>query len=130
MSLLCISTCLGLPLLCSSELRTYISSQPGLHGKAVPSRLLLTKEPGLVSATSNNVLKKGPELEDTKKYVKKEENKREDQADTQLEGTRILRKAPLASLKAPITAESPMSRFSSSKLSAASSREKRTDAGS
>ena len=58
MSLLRISTCLGLPLLCSSELCAYISSQPGLLSKAVPFRLFLTKKPGLVSATSNNVLKK------------------------------------------------------------------------
>ena len=66
MSLLRVPTCLGLPLLCSTELRAYISSQPSLLGKVVPFRLLLMKEPGLVSAMSNNVLKKGPELEDTK----------------------------------------------------------------
>ena len=75
MSLLHISMRLGLPLLCSNELRAYISSQPGLLGKAVPFRLLQMKEPGLVSAMSNNVLKKGPELEDTKKYVKKTSEK-------------------------------------------------------
>ena len=132
MSLLRVSTRLGLPLLGGSKLRAHISSQPGLLGKAVPFRLLLTKEPGLVPATSNNILKRGPKSEDTKtqKCVKKEENKREDQADTWLEGTRISRKAPLASLRAPITAENPTSRFSRSKLSAASLSEKRTDAGS
>ena len=68
---------------------------------AVPFRLLLMKEPGLVLATSNNVLKKGPESEDTKKYVKKEENKREDQADTRLEGARISCKAPVALATVP-----------------------------
>ena len=130
MSLLCISTRLGLLLLCSSELRAYISSQPGLLGKAVPFRLLLMKELGLVSAMSNNVLKKGPESEDTKKYVKKEENKREDQADTQLEGVRISRKAPVASFKAFNAAENLMSRFSRSRLSAASSSENRANDGS
>ena len=88
------------------------------------------KEPGLVSATSNNVLKKGPELEDTKKYVKKEENKREDQADTRLEGARISRKAPVASFKAFNAAENLMSRFSRSRLSAASSSENRANDGS
>ena len=132
MSLLHISTRLGLPLLCSSELRAYISSQPSLLSKAVPFHLLLTKEPGLVLATSNNILKKEPESEDTKtqKYVKKEENKREDQADTRLEGARISRKAPLASFKAFNAAENPMSRFSRSRLSAASSSENRADDGS
>ena len=62
--------------------------------------------------------------------MKKEENEGEDQADTQLVGTRILRRAPLAWLKASITAENPMSRFSYSRLSVVSSSENRTDEGS
>ena len=71
MDLLRVPTRLGLPLLGGSELCAYISSQPGLLDKIVPFRLLLTKEPGLVSATSNNVLKKGPESEDTKNMCRK-----------------------------------------------------------
>ena len=132
MSLLRVPTCLGLPLLGGSKLHAHISSQPGLLGKAVPFHLLLMKEPGLVPATSNNILKRGPESEDTKtqKCVKKEENKREDQADTQQEGARISRKAPLASFKAFNAAENPMSRFSRSRLSAASSSENRANDGS
>ena len=132
MELLHVPTCLGLPLLGGGELRAHISSQPGLPDKAVPFCLLLTKESGLVPAMGNNILQRGPESEDmkTQKCVKKEENKQEDQADTRLEGMRISRKAPLASLRAPITIESPTSRFSRSKLSVASSSKKRTNAGS
>ena len=132
MSLLHVPMRLGLPLLGGSKLRAHISSQPGLLGKAVPFRLLLTKEPGLVPATSNNILKRGPESEDmkTQKCVKKEENKREDQANTWLEGARISHKAPLASFKAFNAAKNSMSRFSYSRLSAASSSENRANVGS
>jgi len=132
MSLLHVPMCLGLPLLGGSELRAHISSQPGLLGKAVPFRLLLMKEPGLVPSMSNNILKGGPKLEDTKtqKYVKKEENKREDQADIRLEGVWISHKALVASFKAFNAAENPMSRFSHSRLSVASSSENRADDGS
>ena len=62
--------------------------------------------------------------------MKKEDNKREDQADTRLEGVRISRKAPLASFKAFNAAENPVYRFSCSRLSAASSSENRADDGS
>ena len=84
MELLRIPMHLSFPLLGGSKLCAHISSQPGLLGKAIPLHLLLMEELGLVLATSNNILKKGPESEDTKthKCVKKEENKREDQADT------------------------------------------------
>ena len=66
----------------------------------------------------------------TQKYVKKEENEGEDQADTRPVGTRISCRTPLGWLKASIIAENPMSRFSRSMLSAASSSEKRVDVGS
>jgi len=84
MDLLRVLARLGLPLLGGSQLRSHISSQPGLLGEAVPFHLLLMEEPGFVPAMSNNTLKRGPESKNTKtwKCVKKEENKGEDQADT------------------------------------------------
>ena len=62
--------------------------------------------------------------------MKKEESEGEDQADTRPVGTMTLRRTHLAWLKASIIAENPMSRFSSSMLSAASLSEKRADIGS
>ena len=64
------------------------------------------------------------------KYVKKEESEGEDQADTRLVGMMMSCRMPLAWLKASIIAENPMSRFSHSMLSEASSSEKITDVGS
>ena len=62
--------------------------------------------------------------------MKKDESEREDQADTRPVGMMTLRRTHLAWLKASIIAENPMSRFSSSMLSAASSSEKRVVVGS
>ena len=66
----------------------------------------------------------------TQKHVKKEESEGEDQADTRPVGMMTSHRRPLAWLKASIIAENPMSRFSRSMLSAASSSEKRADVGS
>ena len=81
MDLLCVPTCLGFPLLGGSKLGAHISTQPGLLGEAVPFNLLLTKELGFLPATGNKGLKRRP-VSKTRKYMKKEESKREDQADT------------------------------------------------
>ena len=62
--------------------------------------------------------------------MKKKEGEREDLADTRPVGTMTSRRTPLAWLKASIIAENPMSRFSRSMLSTASSSEKRADVGS
>ena len=60
MDLLHVPTRLGLLLLGGSKLCAHISSQPGLLGKAVPLRLLLAEEPGFITATSNDTLKRRP----------------------------------------------------------------------
>ena len=51
-------TRLDLPLLGGSKLRTHISSQPGLLSKAIPFRLLFTKELGFAPIASNDNLKR------------------------------------------------------------------------
>jgi len=58
MDLLRVLTHLGLPLLGGSKLRSHTCSQPGLLRKAIPLRLLLTKESGFIPTTSNENLKK------------------------------------------------------------------------
>ena len=60
MDLLHVSTRLGFPLLGDSKLGVYISTQLGLLDVAVPFHLLLMKEPGLLSATSNEGQKRRP----------------------------------------------------------------------
>ena len=60
MGILRVLTCLGLPLLGGSKLRTHISSQVGLLGKAIPFCLLFTEELGFALTTSNNDLKRKP----------------------------------------------------------------------
>ena len=60
MDLIYILTRLGLLLLGNSKLRTHISSQLGLLGKAIPFHLLLMEEPGFLLATSNEGLKRRP----------------------------------------------------------------------
>ena len=58
MGLLYVLTRLGLPLLGGSKLRAHISSQLGLFGKAIPFRLLFTKELGFAPIASNDNLKR------------------------------------------------------------------------
>ena len=129
MDLLHVPARLGFLLLGGSKLGAHISTQPGLLGEAVPFHLLLMEEPGFLPATSNEGLKRRP-VSKTQKYMKKEESKREDQADTWLVGTMTSRWMPLAWFKASIIAENPTSRLSRSMLSVASSSEKRVDVGS
>ena len=66
MDLLRVPTRLGLSLLGDSKLRAHISSQSGLLGKAIPFRLLLVEEPGLVPTMSNEALKRRPASKNTK----------------------------------------------------------------
>ena len=68
-------TRVGLPLLGGSKLRAHVSSQPGLLGKVVPFRLLLTEELGLVPNTSNDTLKRRP-VSKTRKHKKHERKKK------------------------------------------------------
>ena len=106
MNLLCIPTRLGLPLLGGSKLRGHICSQPGLLGKAIPLRLLLTEESRFIPTTSNENLKKkkiGIRNTKTQKHAKKEEN----QANTWVVGTTISRRAPLAWSRASSMVEIP-----------------------
>ena len=76
MGLLRVLTRLGLPLLGGSELRTHISSQSGLLGKAIPFRFLFVEELGFAPTASNNDLKRRP-VSETQKYLEKEENEEE-----------------------------------------------------
>ena len=119
MGLLRVLMRLGLPLLGGSKLRTHMTSQPGLLGKAIPFRLLLVEELGFVPTVSNKDLERRPALRNTKtqKHLKKEENK-EERTDTWLVGTKISRRTPLAWSRAFIMVESLMSRLSRSMLSA------------
>ena len=95
MDLLRVPTRLGFPLLGDRKLGAHISVQPGLLGEAVPFHLLLMEEPGFLTSTSNKGLKRRP-VSKTQKYMKKEESKREDQADTRLVGMRTSCRMPLA----------------------------------
>ena len=95
MDLLHIQTLLSFPLLGGGKLGAQISAQPGLLGEVVPFHLLLMEEPGLFPATSNEGLKRRP-VSKIQKYMKKEEIKRKDQADTQPLGTMTSCRTPLS----------------------------------
>ena len=75
MDLLRIPTRLGFPLLGGSKLGAHVSAQPGLLCEAVPFHLLVTEEPGLLPATSNEGLKRRP-VSKIQKYMKKEESEK------------------------------------------------------
>ena len=75
MDLLYVPTHLGFPLLGGSKLGVHISAQLSLLTEAVPFHLLVTEEPGLLPATSNEGLKRRP-VSKIQKYMKKEESEK------------------------------------------------------